>query len=218
VLLSLAVGAGAADVRGDEAHHRDGGAAGDPLRESRGGVSIDWQSGTLSAAGGAAADLRMPSVDLARPGAERRARGAALAKLQTALGTLPLGGGRNLAASDLDRALGRARTIDTQYQSNGGVVTRLEVRFVDWLPESQPPTVTLTAPGMRLAAAPSASVGGREIVVGAATFRLGAAPPGTNAPAARPDRAGRLVLDGDAGLAAKLARGMAVIYVDKVLK
>ena len=40
------------------------------------GVTVDWQAGTLAAAGGAAADLRMPSVDLARPGAAAaRARG-----------------------------------------------------------------------------------------------------------------------------------------------
>jgi hypothetical protein len=45
-----------------------------PLRDARGGVEIDWGEGTVTAQGGAAADLRMPSAELARPGAQRRAR------------------------------------------------------------------------------------------------------------------------------------------------
>src|SRR5579863_568988 len=77
------------------------------LVETREGVSIDWRAGTLAATGGAAADLRMPSVDLARPGAERRARAAALGKLRTALTSLPAGGGRKLDPDRVDRALGR---------------------------------------------------------------------------------------------------------------
>jgi len=217
VLLSLAVGARAAAAHGKDAHRGDTAPAGD-LEESRGGVSIDWQTGTLDAAGGAAADLRMPSVDLARPGAERRAHAAALAKLRAALQTLPLGGGRTLGASEIDRALGRARTVDIQYQSNGGAVTRLEVRFADWIEQKEPPTVTLTAPAMRLAAAPAAVVAGREIRVGAATFRLGPAPAGSNAVSARVDRAGRLAVEADADLASKLAGGVALIYVQKVQK
>ncbi|HVY38146.1 MAG TPA: hypothetical protein VHM31_09425, partial [Polyangia bacterium] len=44
--------------------------AGD-LTSTRDGVTVDWSAGTLSASGGAAADLRMPSVDLSRPGAVR---------------------------------------------------------------------------------------------------------------------------------------------------
>ena len=216
LLLSLATGAGAAQARSDAAPSDGGTTPGGPLRETRGGVSIDWQTGTLSAAGGAAADLRMPSVDLARPGAERRARAAALAKLRIALATLPLGGGRTLSAAGIDRALDRVRTVDTQYQSNGGAVTRLEIRFADWLEVTEPATGTLTAPVMRLGAAPPATVGGREIVLGAATFRLGAAPPGANAVAAKTDGAGRLVLDGDGDLAARLAGGVARIYVAKV--
>jgi hypothetical protein len=210
--LSLALGAGAALARGDEA--ADGGA----LRENRGGVAIDWQAGTLAATAGAAADLRMPSVDLARPGAERRAHAAALAKLKGALAALPLGGGRTLDTAAIDRALGRARAVDTQYQSNGGAVVRLEVRFADWIEQSAPAAVTLSAAAMPLGAAPAARVGGREISLGAATFRLGAAPPGSHVVAARADRAGRLVIDGGAELAAKLAGAAALIYVQKVQK
>jgi hypothetical protein len=188
------------------------------LRESRGGVAIDWQAGTLAATGGAAADLRMPSVDLSRPGAERRAHAAALAKLRSALVALPLGGGRTLDAVGIDRALGHARTVDTQYQSNGGAVVRLEVRFADWIERSDPTAVTLTAAAMPLAAAPAARVGGREIDLGAATFRLGAAPPGSHAVTARADRTGNLAIEGGGELAAKLAGAVALIYVQKVQK
>src|SRR5579863_4712594 len=90
------------------------------LVDTHEGVTVDWRAGTLSASGGAAADLRMPSVDLARPGAERRARAAATAKLRTALGSLPVGAGHKLDPDRIDRALNRARTADVQYQSNGG--------------------------------------------------------------------------------------------------
>src|SRR5436190_13773130 len=68
-LLAASLAAAAADA--DDAS---------PLHDRRaGGVEIDWAEGTLTATGGAAADLRMPSADVARPGAVRRARAAALA-------------------------------------------------------------------------------------------------------------------------------------------
>ena len=76
----------------------------------------------------------MPSVDLARPGAERRARAAATAKLRTALGGPPAR--RRAQArprSDRSRAQPGPRTTDVQYQSNGGAVIRMEVGFADWL-------------------------------------------------------------------------------------
>jgi hypothetical protein len=47
-----------------------------PLRDSIAGADVSWDKGTLAVSAGAAADLRMPSVDLARPGAERRAQAA----------------------------------------------------------------------------------------------------------------------------------------------
>ncbi|HVV16173.1 MAG TPA: hypothetical protein VHH90_03140 [Polyangia bacterium] len=189
--------------------------AGD-LTSTRDGVTVDWSAGTLSASGGAAADLRMPSVDLSRPGAVRRARAAALARLRVALESLPLGNGRKLDAARVERALGRARTADVQYQSNGGAVVRLEISFADWLEDGSPPKVALTAPALHLAAAPSARVGGRDVTVGAATYKVGPAP--ADAHAAKADHAGRLAVDGDAELAGKLARGVVVIYVGKVLR
>ncbi len=189
------------------------------LVDTREGVTVDWRAGTLSAAGGAAADLRMPSVDLARPGAERRARAAATAKLRSALGTLPAGGGHKLDPDRIDRALNRARAVDVQYQSNGGAVVRMEVRFADWLEGAEAPTTTaLSVREAHLAAAPKAIVGGREIALGAATYRVGSPPADAGARAARVDHAGRLVIDGGGELAAKLARGVALIYVQKVLR
>lgn len=188
------------------------------LTETHDGVTIDWRAGTLTATGGAAADLRMPSVDLARPGAERRARAAATAKLRTALGALPTGSGHPLDPDRIDRALGRARATDIQYQSNGGAVVRMEVGFADWLEDPAAPVTTLAVHEARLGAAPRALIGGQEIALGAATYRLGAPPAGTHAHAARLDRAGRLAVEGGAELAAKLAHGPALIYVQKVLR
>jgi hypothetical protein len=182
------------------------------------GVSVDWSAGALTASGGAAADLRMPSVDLARPGAERRARAAALARLRAGLRALPLGGGRKLDPDRVDRALGRARAAGVEYQSNGGAVVRMTVGFSDWLEDASPATVTLFAPAARLAAAPLARVAGHDVAIGAAEYRLGHAPAAAGARSARLDHAGRLEVEGDAALAAKLARGVAVIYVGKVLR
>ena len=192
-------------------------ASGD-LVDTHEGVTVDWRAGTLSASGGAAADLRMPSVDLARPGAARRARAAATAKLRTALGTLPAGGGHRLDPDRIDRALNKARTTDVQYQSNGGAVIRMEVGFADWLEDPGAPTTALTVHEAHLAAAPRAVVGGQEIALGAATYRVGPPPADAGARAARVDHSGRLVIDGGAALAAKLARGVALIYVQKVLR
>jgi hypothetical protein len=192
--------------------------AGGELKSTREGVTIDWSAGTLSAGGGAAADLRMPSVDLARPGADRRARAAALAKLRAALETLPLGGGRKLDTARIDRALGRAKVADVQYQSNGGAVVRLELSFGDWLEGASPPSVALSAPAAHLVAAPAARVAGRDVTLGAATYKIGAAPADAHARAAKVDHAGKLTVEGDGELADKLARGVAVIYVGKVLR
>jgi hypothetical protein len=208
-LIALLLGA----IPAVQAAERDG--AGD-LTSTRDGVTIDWSAGTLAASAGAAADLRMPSVDLARPGAVRRARAIALARLRTALESLPLGSGRKLDAPRVERALGRARTADVQYQSNGGAVVRLEVSFADWLEEAPPPKVALSAAALHLAAAPAARVAGRDVTLGAATYKVGPAP--AEAHAAKSDHAGRLAVDGDAELAGKLARGVVVIYVGKVLR
>ena len=110
----------------------DGGAqaAGDPFVQDLKGVTVDWRRGKLTAHGAAAGDWRTPSAEIARAGAERRARSAGRARLMEALRALPLGGGRHLEAAAVERAVGRARTAGVEYQSNGGVDLKLEISAV----------------------------------------------------------------------------------------
>jgi hypothetical protein len=198
-------------------------AASSPLVEHHDGVEIDWAAGTLTAKAGAAADLHMPSADVARAGAVRRAEAAARARLERALASLPLGGDRKLPASAAERALAHARTTATDYQSNGGALVRVMVRFVDWIDpppvEGAPVALTLAVPAMHLGASPLAKVGDAERPLGAALYRLGAPPGAAKAVPAKLDRAGRLVIEAKhAPAAEKLASGAALIYVGKVLR
>jgi len=200
------------------------------LEEARGAVSIDWGEGTVIARAGAAADLRMPSADLARPGSERRARASAVTRLKEALAALPLGGGRTLPADAVERALGRAELVDVEYQSNGGAVVRLRARFGDWLPAPPPAGPALVLGEARLGAAPALRVAGQEVASGAARYRIGAPPAGTHAIAVKVDREGRWnaraekVNKGDKAdrpekdLVDRLAGAAILIYVQKVLR
>ena len=131
-----------------------------------------------------------------------------------------MGAAGKLTAGEIDRALGRARTADTQLQSNGGAVVRVEVRFGDWLerPVSADPIATFAVPAMRLEAAPAARIGGRDGRIGAALYRLGAPPPEAHAVRARVDAKGRLEVPPDAGSEERLAHGGVMIYVQKVLR
>jgi hypothetical protein len=209
LLAVVAIGSAAGAARADHA-------AG-PLKETRAGAEIDWAAGTIAASGGAAADLRMPSVDLARPGAQRRAQAAAAAKLRATLADLPLGAGKKLTAPEINRAIGRARAVDVQYQSNGGAIARLELRFGDWL-EAPSPEICLAVavPSIRLGAAPTVRIAGRDVRVGAAHYVIKDANVVKNVADARVDKEGRLVAEGDAKMADKLARCAVMIYVAKV--
>jgi hypothetical protein len=191
---------------------------GGPLKETRAGAEIDWEAGTIAATGGAAADLRMPGVDLSRPGAQRRAQAAAVAKLRAALASLPLGAGKDrLTDPEIDRAAGRARAVDVQYQSNGGAIVRAEIRFGDWLEAPNPAVaLELAVPSSHLGAAPTARIGKRDVRVGAAVYRIGDGKGAKKAAEGRVDKDGRLVLAGDTDLADKLARGLVMIYVGKL--
>jgi hypothetical protein len=199
-----------------------GGAArgdrGDALKQTLAGASVDWEAGTIAATAGAAADLRMPSVDLSRPGAQRRAHAAAVTKLRAALGSLPLGSGNKLTAAEIDRAVGRARDVDVQYQSNGGAVVRVEVRFGDWLETpTAPDAFAVAVPSMHLGAAPTARIGKRDVRLGAAVYRVSDGKGARTAVAdGKIDKDGRLVLAGDAQLTDKLARTQVIIYVGKL--
>lgn len=207
----LAAGAARAD--------RDG-----PLKQNLAGATVDWEAGTLAASAGAAADLRMPSVDLSRPGAQRRAQAAAVAKLRAALASLPLGSGNKLTNPEIERALGRARPVDVQYQSNGGAIVRVEIRFGDWLetpntpsnPQSKNESFAVAVPSIHLGAAPTARIGKRDVRVGAAVYRITGGKVDKNVADAKVDKDGRLVLSGDAQLPDKLARGQVMIYVGKL--
>ena len=54
-------------------------------------------------------------------------------------------------------AVGRARAVDVQYQSNGGAIVRAEVRFGDWLEKpGAPDGYAVAVSAMHLGAAPTA--------------------------------------------------------------
>jgi hypothetical protein len=197
--------------------------ADDALVQRRDGVEVDWAAGTVTATGGAAADLRMPSADVARVGAVRRAEASAKARLERALAELPAGAGRKLEEASVARALGRACVTGTDYQSNGGALVHLTVRFADWIdaaPEANAaPAVVLSVATMPLGAAPVAKLEGeaRERPLGAAVYRVGPPPVEAQALEAKLDRAGRLTFAArDKAFGEKVAKGTALIYVRKL--
>jgi hypothetical protein len=202
-----------------------------PLLETE----VDWGTGTISARGGAAADIRMPSADVARPGAERRARAAAVAKLRAALATLPLRPGGKLSAAELEAALGKARPADVDYQSNGGVLLTMSLAFGDIVPPKETakakdrdagaeptrkaPEQALAVASMPFELAPRVAAGDREAALSWAIYRTGAPPSGVDAISVKRDQAGRLVLPkGEAKALQKLAGAPVVIYLQMAPK
>jgi hypothetical protein len=181
------------------------------FRRPLGGAEIDWSAGTITAMGGAAADLRMPNPSAARPGAERRARAAAEEKLRVALTALAPA---SVADAKAAATLLRAKVARTEYQSNGGVVLWLALRFSD-VAEAKPSPVVLRVVSMPFAFAPVIAAGGKTATLGFATFRPAAECP-KDAVAARRDSEGRLGLAGqDAKLIDSLAGAAVVIYLEK---
>jgi hypothetical protein len=195
------------------------------------GAEVDWSAGTVTASAGAAADMRMPSLDAARPGAERRARAAAIEKLRAALRALPVRGTERLGEKQVEVALGHASTTRVEYQSNGGVVLWVGVRFEDLLGSaSSTSTSTTTATttamtgaavvlalaAMPLELAPLLVGGGKEVVAGRVRYHQGSPPAG--ATDVRRDDKGRLVLPkGSEATIDRLAGRPVVIYLQKVL-
>ena len=209
--------------------------ADDKLVRQVGDSEVDWGAGTISARGGAAADLRMPTADIARPGAERRARAAAVAKLRAALLALPLRPGGKLTEKELEAALGRAHPEGVDYQSNGGVLLTMSLAFGDIVPPREAPAKkgpdagvepTRKAPEQALAVAsmpfelaPRVVAGDKEAALSWAIYRTGAAPAGVDAIAVKRDQSGRLVLPkGEAKALQKLAGAPVVIYLQKAPK
>jgi hypothetical protein len=170
------------------------------------GAEVDWSEGTITAQAGAAADLRMPGPNTARPGAERRARAAAEKKLHAAL--------RALGLADDKAALEHATVSRIEYQSNGGVVLWLSVRFSDLVPTRGGPWSFKIAT-MPFEIAPTVVAEGKEVRVARATYRKAFDCPKDAVPVLR-DEKGRLVLP----LARKesidsLAGSAVVIYLEK---
>jgi hypothetical protein len=213
-----------------------------PLVRPLAGAEVDWSAGTITASAGAAADMRMPSADSARPGAERRARAAALETLRTALRALVIRRDEKLDVKEIESALGRVSTARIEYQSNGGVVLWLQVRFEDLAgvgstapaaggggnarpeagsaPASHTSAVTTTtalAVGtMELQVSPVAVAAGKEVVIRAVRYRQGPAP--KDAISVRRDERGRLLFaKGTEGRLEQLAAGSVVIYVQKAV-
>lgn len=172
-------------------------------------AEVDWGAGTLTAQAGAAADVRMPNVNAARPGAERRARAAAEEKLRKAVRELVQG--RDV---DVQTAVARAVVSRSEYQSNGGVVLWLTVRFAELL-DAPPAALALRVASMPFTFAPAVAVGAKTATLGFATYRPAAECPKA-ALSARRDGHGRLVLaDADAKQLESLAGAAVVIYLEK---
>ena len=193
----------------------------DPLVQEESGAVVDWRRGLVSATAGAAPDHRMPSADVARSGAERRAAATARGRIGEALRKLPLGSGRRLDDQAVKRALERARFGSVDYQSDGGAIVTLEVPFGSWDPPSSSPAdptpVALLVSEAHLAAAPIVLVGTREVSPGPVRYSNGAAPTGPGRPLkARPDKKGRFVVE--AAGAPDFAGQPLLIYVHKVLR
>ena len=177
-------------------------------KRSVAGAEDDWSAGTLTAEGGAAADIRMPGPNAARPGAERRARAAAVAKLQAALHELGLDKAAEKNAVEL------AIVSRTEYQSNGGVVLWLALSFADVAPgKAAPRPLRLSMAPFRFA--PIIAAGGKSVHPASATYHAAADCPADAIAIKRNDK-GHLVLpSSEAGLIDSFAGASVVIYVEK---
>jgi hypothetical protein len=183
------------------------------------GAEIDFAAGTITARAGSAADYRLPSVEMARPGAERRARASALAKMKAALTELDLAPGRKLGTAEVDAALSRVETASVDFQSNGGAVVALTIRFEDLFdgrgtPASSPgPSLFVAA--AHLVIAPSLVAGKEAVVPRFAQYRLGDPPKAAKALPAKRDDAGRITVD--PAHKRRLAGAAVTIYLHQVL-
>jgi hypothetical protein len=173
------------------------------------GVEVDWSAGTLTAEGGSAAEIRMPGPNSARPGAERRARAFAEEKLRSALAIV--GRGKKLDEKD---ALSRATIARTEYQSDGGVVLWLTLRFSDLAAAAKPAKVALRVAHMPFEFAPVVASAGGEARLGFATYRPAADCP-RDAVRGELDGKGRLRVSSLPGGTDSLAGTSVVIYLEK---
>jgi hypothetical protein len=170
------------------------------------GAEVDWTAGAITAQAGSAADIRMPGPGAARPGAERRARKAAEDRLRAAVGILASGANATEAAK-------RATVARTEYQSDGGVVLWMTLRFCDAVP-AKPATVSLRVASMPFEFSPAIAGSGREARLGFATYRAAADCPKDAVRVQRDDR-GRLILPAAAGSVDSLAGSAVAICIEK---
>jgi hypothetical protein len=117
-----------------------------PLLQVVAQAEVDWEAGSVTARGGAAADLRLPGPEAARPAARRAAEQQAVARLTQALEALPVAGTRHLSPQVIAAVVGRAKARDIDYQSNGGVMLSLGVDFADLATEAEKPVPAAPAP------------------------------------------------------------------------
>jgi hypothetical protein len=170
-------------------------------------VEVDWSTGAITAQAGSAADLHMPGPNAARPSAERRAHAAAEVKLVAALHELGLD-------KPSRTAFDHATVSRIEYQSNGGVVLWLSLRFSDLVPAKAAPRALRMA-SMPFEIAPTLVAGGKDVRVAVATYRPAADCP-KDALLVRRDEKGRLVLPaGPADLIDSFAGSAVVIYLEK---
>jgi hypothetical protein len=183
-----------------------------------GEVEVDHGQGTVTARAGAAADIRMPSPNAARPGAERRAQAAADERLRDALRALMKKEGEALAAPAVDAALAKAVTSRTEYQSNGGVFLWRQVSFADFSggKAGSSPALTLSVPAMPARIVPTVKIGDQKVFPAYVVLRRES--PGKEALAAKWDKkTSTLSIAGaDPALRDKLAGAVVAIYVGKL--
>jgi hypothetical protein len=185
-----------------------------PARESStwkrtvAGAEVDWNAGTITAEGGAAADMRMPGPSSARPGAERAARAAAATKLQAALHEL------GLDKASEKNAVEHSTVSRTEYQSNGGVILWLAVKFSDVaVGKAAPKSLRVSTVPFKLA--PTIAAAGKSVRAVSATYHAAADCPADAIAVKRNDK-GHLVLpSSEAGLIDSFASASVVIYVEK---
>jgi len=183
-----------------------------------GEVEVDHEQGTVTARAGAAADIRMPSPNAARPGAERRAQASADERLRDALRALIKKDGESLGASKVDAALAKAVTSRVEYQSNGGVFVWRQISFADFSggTAGAVPVATFSVPAMPARIVPTLKIGDQKVVPAYIVLRKGY--PGKDALAAKWDKkTSTLSIAGqDAALRDKLAGAVVAIYVGKL--
>lgn len=180
--------------------------------------AVDWQKGLVVARGVAAADLRAPSAEIARVGAERQARGELEKQLREALRALPIAGGGTVggradrdprAKAALDEIV-EGTTPERTLHSDGSVTVQVTVplrRVAETVlgapPEAEERASLLVVDARKLKAARPAlgwRVRAGDVTRAAPTYFAAAAPEPAEAAAALTARAtaardGVLVVD-----------------------